>query len=349
MNQKQRVLFLGQYPLDKLNTAPKIRTYYLWQALAEKADVTFITGTRASRRLPLLRLILQGGFKQFDCVYLEAATSTSMEIDLLLLFLLKWAGIPLGIFIRDAYPLFGFSRLTNPKQWLLYWGWFISQWCYRQCATVLFFPTQSLASYFSYTRAEILPPAARLGYLAQGTEQPLRYILYAGFLNDENGWPLLQQVMDKIYTTEPHIRLLLLTASHIENTHPWMEIRRGTLEEIRSDLPAIACAVIPRLLTEYNHLSMPIKLMDYLSLGLPVVVTACREMSALVQREGLGLVCSDQPEDIANKILQLFKDDALRRDIQAHIKEAVLQRHNWSVRAEQILNTLLSHSQAPGR
>ena len=82
MNKKQQqVLFLGQYPLDTLNTAPKIRTYYLWQALSEKADVTFITGTRARRRLPLLRLIGQGGLKKFDCAYLEAATSTSMEID----------------------------------------------------------------------------------------------------------------------------------------------------------------------------------------------------------------------------------------------------------------------------
>lgn len=345
MHKKQwRVLFLGQYPLDTLNTAPKIRTYYLWQALAAKADVTFITGTRASRRLPLLQLIRQGRWKEFDCVYLEAATSTSMEIDLFLLFLLKWAGIPVGIFIRDAYPIFGFSRLNSLKQWLLYWGWFISQWCYRKCASVLFFPSQSLAAYFSCSRQEILPPAARLGHFIQSTRQPLRYVLYAGVLNPENGWPLLQQAMEKVYATDQHIRLLLLTASALENADPWVELRTGILEDLHADLPEIACAIVPRPLTVYNHLAMPVKLMDYLSLGLPVVVTACREMSDFVKREGVGLVCSNQPEDMAEKILQLFQNEVLRHDLQQHVQEAVLQRHNWSLRAEQILNSLLLSS-----
>src|SRR3990167_8260368 len=209
--KRPHLLMLGQYPLDKLDAAPKIRTYYLWKALENLAEVTFITGTRQSRRWPLLKLILAGNLKRFDAVYLEAATSTSMETDLLLLVLLKLAGIPIGIYIRDAYPLFGLTLVRNPKEWLLNKAWFISQWAYQRLADILFFPTQSLAECFDFPSKALLPPAARMGLVSEPFLGPFDTLLYAGHLSDENGWPLLKSAMELIHAKNPKIKLLALT------------------------------------------------------------------------------------------------------------------------------------------
>jgi glycosyltransferase involved in cell wall biosynthesis len=338
--KRPQILMLGQYPLDKLDAAPKIRTYHLWQALEKYAEVTFLTGTRQSRRWPLLKLILAGNLKRFEAVYLEAATSTSMEIDFLLLVLLKLAGIPIGIYIRDAYPLFGLTLVRNPKEWLLNKSWFISQWAYQRLADILFFPTQSLADCFDFKAKELLPPATRMGLVSEVSSGPFDTLLYAGHLSDENGWPLLKATMDIIHTKNPQIRLLALTPTVTSEQYPWLEIRRGVLDDVLADLPRIAAALIPRPLTDYNHLAIPVKLMDYLSLGLPIVSTDCKEMAKLINEHDLGRVVSFEPEDFALTCLDIF-DDSGQRTTFSQQSMNFIQVNRWEDRAEVILTTLL--------
>lgn len=340
--KRPQILMLGQYPLDKLDAAPKIRTHYLWLALQNYAEVTFITGTRQSRRWPLLKLILAGNLKRFDAVYLEAATSTSMETDLLLLSLLKVAKVPIGIYIRDAYPLFGLTLVRNPKEWLLNKTWFISQWAYQRLADILFFPTQSLADCFDFKAKELLPPATRMGLVSEVFPGPFDTLLYAGHLSDENGWPLLKATMTLIHAKNPQIRLLALTPTVTSEQYPWLDIRRGVLEDILADLPRIAAALIPRPQTDYNHLAIPVKLMDYLSLGLPIVSTDCKEMAGFILQEDVGLVCSEGPEAMAQLLLSLFHNGSLREKLSKNVHQKIPLYHTWESRARQIVQQLTS-------
>lgn len=339
--KRLQLLMLGQYPLDKLDAAPKIRTYYLWKALENLAEVTFITGTRQSRRWPLWKLILSGNLERFDAVYLEAATSTSMETDLLLLALLKSAKIPIGIYIRDAYPLFGLTLVRNPKEWLLKKAWFFSQWAYERVAKILFFPTQSLADCFAFEQKVLLPPAARVGLVSEPFLGPFDTLLYAGHLSDENGWPLLKAAMEIVHVQNPQIRLLALTPTLTSEQFPWLEIRRGVLEDILVDLPRIAAALIPRPQTDYNHLAIPVKLMDYLSLGLPIIATDCKEMAGLIQSDCLGLAVSVIPEAFAKACLDLLTDLELRNQVSQQCLNFI-QINRWEDRAKAILGTLFT-------
>jgi len=339
--KRPQILMLGQYPLDKLDAAPKIRTFCLWQALVQYADVTFITGTRQSRRWPILKLILTGNLKRFDAVYLEAATSTSMETDILLLVLLKLAGIPVGIYIRDAYPLFGLTLVRNPKEWLLNKAWFISQWVYQRIADILFFPTQSLADCFDFPAKVLLPPAARQGLVSEPFGGPFDTLLYAGHLSDENGWPLLKAAMEIIHAQNPQVRLLALTPTLTSEHYPWLEIRRGVLEDILVDLPRIAAALIPRPQTDYNHLAIPVKLMDYLSLGLPIISTACKEMARLIDDNHFGFISSESSTEFAELCLRIVSHLQLRNEISTKIIKSVERDNNWNVRAGFLLKELL--------
>lgn len=336
--KRPHILMLGQYPLDKLDSAPKIRTYHLWKALEKYARVTFVTGTRQSRRGPLWKLLLAGNLKRFDAVYVEAATSTSMETDLLLLALLKLSKIPIGIYIRDAYPLFGLTPVRTPKEWLLNKGWYISQWAYQRFADILFFPTQTLADYFDFHTKVLLPPAARTGLVSEAFSGPFDTLLYAGHLSEENGWPLLKAAMEIIYEKKPQIRLLALTPTQIEECPPWLELRRGVLDDILDDLPRIAAALIPRPKTNYNDLAIPVKLMDYLSLGLPIVATDCREMAELIQSHHLGKTVPHIPAEFAKKILFMVTEE--RKFISQECLNFI-QINRWEDRALIIIKHLL--------
>lgn len=340
--KRPHILLLGQYPLETLNTAPKVRTWSIWQALQTRAEVTFITGTRASRRQPLQELMRQGNLGRFDAVYLEAATSTSMELDLLLLHRLKRAGVPIGIYIRDAYPLFGMAVIRNFKERLLDIAWHVSQWSYRQLADVLFFPTRTLADSFDFPRKELLPPAARPELLPEpAAARAADTILYAGYLSDENGWHLLAPAMAKLHAYRPSARLLALTPTELAETPPWLELRRGVLTDVLPDLPRIAAAVVPRPRTAYNDLALPIKLMDYLSLGLPVIATSCRETAELIRADQLGLTCEDTSADLAAEMLRLLENPALARRLAARVQQAVRAKHSWEHRADHLLRILV--------
>ncbi|PIQ24388.1 hypothetical protein COW36_24360 [bacterium (Candidatus Blackallbacteria) CG17_big_fil_post_rev_8_21_14_2_50_48_46] len=339
MNPRPHILMLGQYPLETLDSAPKIRTWFLWKALEQIAEVTFVTGTRKSRRAPLIKLIRQGNLKKFDAVYLEAATSTSMEIDLLLLFLLKSAKIPIGIYIRDAYPLFGLSPVTNLKELLLNWAWYISQWFYRQVADILFFPTQSLADCFDFKNKQLLPPASQTNLVKSIYQGPFDTLFFAGNLNQENGWSFLKETMEKIYRVQPSIRLLALTPTQLEDNYPWLEIRRGVLKDILDDLPRIAAALIPRPQTAYNNLAIPVKLMDYFSLGLPVISTPCLETAKIIVDNNLGIVSA--PNEFDKASLYLIQDRDKRNEISSNIIQNFLSSNSWDKRASDLLSILL--------
>ena len=346
--KRPQVLMLGQYPLDQIDIAPKVRTQAIWQALTRIADVTFVTGTRASRRRPLQRLIAQGNLGHFDCAYLEAATSTSMETDLLLISLLRAAQVPLGVYIRDAYNLFEMAPTESVKEKILHMGWFVSQWWYRQNATTLFFPSQMLADVFSFPRREVLMPAGEAAKLPPVFAGPFRYVLFAGRLDAGNGWNHLRPAMDIVTARFPQVRLLALTKLEVDGEVPsWLEIRRGTLDDVRADLPEIACGVVPRPHSVYNDMAIPLKLMDYLSLGLPLVTTRCKEMAELVTADGLGLTSDDTPEGLAENICRIFAEPGLRQELAQSARQSFLARHTWDQRARQLVESLIGREWSP--
>lgn len=337
------LLYLGQYPLDRLDSAPKIRTHSLLEAFKQIANVTFITGTRNSRKPALLEHLQQFPHNYYDLAYLEAATSTSNLTDFRMLYTLKTHQIPLGIFIRDAYQLFGMSPRQTLKEKILYQAWFASQYVYQKTATVQFYPTWSLAKHFTFPRQAVLPPAARLGYLPNSIPENPDCILYAGNFSPENGGDLLFESMAYLVQALPRISLLVLSRSEIPQkwrNSPWILHLDGTLDDLKPYSHRLALGIIPRPLNNYNHLSMPIKLMDYFSLGLPVVVTACREMASFVSKQRLGQVASADPISFANAIQQILVQPQQRKQYAKEVNQAVLKNHNWQERANTIIHKI---------
>ncbi len=101
--------------------------------------------------------------------------------------------------------------------------------------------------------------------------------------------------------------------------------------------------VIPRPITEYTDLAVPVKLWDYMSLGKPIVATATTETRAILTASGAGLVTGDSSSEIAGGLVTLLEDSDLARALGLRGRSfAVLNSSTWDARAQTVLSALLS-------
>ncbi|MEQ9400309.1 MAG: glycosyltransferase family 4 protein [Longimicrobiales bacterium] len=87
--------------------------------------------------------------------------------------------------------------------------------------------------------------------------------------------------------------------------------------------------LVPHLAVESWNTTIPNKLFDYMSHGLPVVTSDARPAARIVREVGAGAVFrSDDAEDFA-AALRGLRDPARRREHGARGRQAVLDRYNW--------------------
>ena len=86
---------------------------------------------------------------------------------------------------------------------------------------------------------------------------------------------------------------------------------------------------------------MPVKLFEYMSFGLPVVTTDCVETANFVNRNNVGLVSKDNPQDYAKAIASLYNAPgsipALRENCLKSLRQGNLWVHRAQKAAEDIL------------
>jgi glycosyltransferase involved in cell wall biosynthesis len=105
----------------------------------------------------------------------------------------------------------------------------------------------------------------------------------------------------------------------------------------------IALGIIPLPLTPYYHLALPVKLMDYLSLGIPVVSTACREIVTFMEHYPVGLTAQDNPEALSQAILTLLQDREQRLKMAERARQLAQSDLSWHHRALNLLDSLVRH------
>lgn len=350
MNAKQpHILYLGQYDLTHLDSAPKVRTAALYRALTQIAQVDFISAYRAQRRPQLWKYLLAGHLKEVDAIYLEAATSTSMEVDFLLLFLARLLKKPIGIFIRDAHPLFGMIKRNSIKNRLLILSWHISIWLYQRLASVLYFPSERFSKLFAKQehKACILPPGGnKLPFIPLNPQS--RTLLYVGGLGAiYSGIFELFAALNDLYQTEPKLKLICVCRpkelDFIQDwlNAPWLDVRHLESAEIPALRSEVLAAVVPLGPGAYADLALPVKLFDYLALGRPILASNHLSIREFVQHHQVGLISESQHEDFKQALEHLFTNPQEAKNWAQNAYETIHQEHSWEHRAQTILQTLL--------
>ncbi|PSR34409.1 MAG: glycosyl transferase family 1 [Sulfobacillus benefaciens] len=340
---KPRILVLGHYPLEQLDRAPKVRTYRMIEALAHYAWVTVITGTRSIRG-PVLRKSLRL-LDQVDAIYLESGSSTATVSDCWFLYQAHRHAIPLGIFVRDAYQLF--PDLYPPagiKGRILSLLYKITLGCYARWATIIFVPTAGLGQVVPGTRKALLPPG---GIRAGGMVKPPRFahrIIYVGAAGPHDGVEMLVAAFALVKEAVADAELWLVmrpteVPGHIA-TAVGVQVLEASGVALETLLQSAQVAVIPRIDTRYNRLALPVKLMDYLSQGLPVVVTKGSEAANVVEQAHAGLVVEHTVTALAEGLAFLLQHTAERQQMSRNAV-SFISENLWDDRAASVLATLL--------
>lgn len=340
---------IGHYPLGRLDAAPKVRITRMRDALDAICDLTFLSDTREGRRRPLLALMSR--IREFDAVYVESATSTATETDLLFHALCRRAGVPLGIYIRDVYPLYDFFYdASTLKNRILRLAWHISMARYRRDASVLFFPTQGMADHFAHPKKRLLPPA---GHLVEGLDRTHvePRVIYAGGVIKQYGIDTLLEAMDLVVAQVPQAALTLVCP---EGRQPlldpwrdrrWLEIKHLPADALLPEMNRAMIAALPIQPTDYPSIS--VKLFDYLSYGLPVVATPWKEVKRFIDAHGCGAIAEANPPAFAAELIRLLThpDEAAKLG-QASL-DAIRNGNTWDDRARTLLDALLDRDATP--
>jgi glycosyltransferase involved in cell wall biosynthesis len=349
MSDRPRVLLLAMYRLDAPSSGPLVRIGAVREALSKRVWLDVLSGTRAGRSWAMLRYAISGRLRGLAGVYVESSTSLPGPADLLFLALARALGVRVVTYVRDAYQLFPeYYPLTSLRRRISRAAFLPVFRFLARMSSVVAFPSRGLAQAVlgdgeRSRAAMLLPPGARVA-AAPPLDASARTFLYVGSLTHEaSGGDLLVEAMKRAREQIPDLRLICVLPEGQDASHrnpDWLETVRGGDDEIPGLLPRVLATITPRLRTPYNDLAVPIKVLEYLGYGRPLIVTDATETAAIVEAAGCGVVVPATVEGLAEGIVTVAEappatlaewGDAARRAAEAS---------SWDVRAERILGLL---------
>lgn len=345
MHRNRRLLFLAMYPVDRENKAAVVRIRALRSAFEAKRgdDLIFISGDMRSRRRALRSFMRGNAWRAIDDVYVEAHSTSAAVTDLLALRQLKRHGKNITIYVRDAYPLFADLEVhRGPGACLVKLAFRVSLAVYRSVATHLGFPSRGLADAVAAgdPRVIILPPGMHHSAPAPAAVNG-RYLLVGGSAGVANGVDILVEAARR----RPDARFVWCGQKRytdaIRDWHlpPNFETVEWDRDEILRELDSIKAFLIPRQVTPYTNLCVPIKLMDYISWKRPIIATPCTETAAILSDTNMGFVVDGTADGLVAGIDRVDAMDAAALAEFSTRSEAAYARYAWTVLAERILST----------
>jgi glycosyltransferase involved in cell wall biosynthesis len=120
----------------------------------------------------------------------------------------------------------------------------------------------------------------------------------------------------------------------VEPKYFWFKDLKKTLEFLSS----CHIGILPSTNDTSARISMPSKLFDYLSVGLPVVANDVGGWTDIVKKNNLGRVSRDDPVNFANCVLELLSDPEELVMCGRNGIQAIRNIYNWHRSAESLKN-----------
>lgn len=334
------------YPLDGGVWGPIARITNLRAELSVLADLDVVAGERGTRRWGLIRYALSGRLRRLDGIYVENSSTLPGATDIAFLALARSLGIPVLTYVRDAQYLFD--------------EYYVASSLKRRVARALFLPAISLvrrvSSRLAYPSiglaAAVREPAAAPLLLPPGSPPPAaierspdaRRLLFVGSMKyPVHGLDLLIGAVERVRSAGSDLRVVCVSRPGEEPPEPrptWLEVEHGAGETIRALLPDTLATIQPRHCSPYNDLAVPIKVMEYLSYGRPLVVTGCTEQARIVRDADAGIVVGDSVEDLAAGLAKLVAAPDAEIDRWSANAVAAAEAASWANLARRIVTLL---------
>jgi glycosyltransferase involved in cell wall biosynthesis len=171
-------------------------------------------------------------------------------------------------------------------------------------------------------------------------------IIYAGLVNSYEHVDLFVKSIPYVYSKHPDSKFIISEkGSDIKNiknlcktlpTRPefyWFKSRR----DARNLLKKCYVAILPSTNNVVRKLGTPLKLLEYMSLGIPIVANGIGSWSKLIEDEKIGMLTDDDPQEFANGICTLIEDEKMYRNIQNNMIKLIKEKFNWKTNVEGML------------
>lgn len=333
---------------------------------AKKNDLELIviSGTSTERRVQWNKLVEERKYEQTLFCYSENQTiplwltdpghiPKDWKIDKEVFQTLKKHHVPIGVFYRDVYWKFDeLYSLKGLKKFIMQTIYKKEEKFYGKYMHTVFLPSDAMGKYVNINTAKMaLPPGGRFTEIKTNSKaigQPFKGIYVGGINNDDYGLPTLVESFALLNKDSIKGELVIvcredeytaLSDSDKEKlAKPYINLQHVSGAELQQVYTEVDFAFIPRKRSIYNDFAVPIKLVEYLTAGLPIIATNCSAQEDFIKSGPYGVITEDNAESIAQGML----------DIQPHfetykqnIGQSFLQQHAWNERAEQAARALI--------
>lgn len=353
-----KILFHTPQSLDTLDSGSSVRPAKMISAFEKMGyDVDTVAGGTEERRVRIKDI--QKVIQKYEFCYSEPTTWPLHPIvDYRLYWHLRTNDVPTGIFYRDIYwqfpELFDQSGL---KYWELQTRYRLDLAIISRVANQLYVPSATFGEHLNLNSSVTpLPPGGINRIESNTTTSRLRRVIYVGGISETTGSELLSKALEAVaqrqnitldlVCPETEYRALSEQARNRFNSE-WAEVHHVHGSELQALYKRADAGIIPRESTTYNNMSMPVKLFEYLSYGLPIITTDIDEVASFVHSSDCGIVCEANYGDIAQAVMLLSTDEKLYQRKKENAIQT-LKQNQWLNRAEQVASDLVNTETSPG-
>lgn len=355
-----RLLYIAFIDINaSQNSGSSVRPCKMLRAFSDLGcSVTVLEGQqnrvfeRHKRVSEVLKRLKRG--ERYDLCYIEPPSGPFLcPTDLALLKRLKRCGIPVGLFYRDAYYLFpdSFSSKNPLKDTIVKYMMKRDRKVFSESCNIIYVPTVPFARLVNFPNVtKPLPPGcSELEQLVAESKSGELTGIYVGGVSEEYGSPLILDSFMLARQKGYSVKLIFIcpegswsSLSESYQTfgqYDWLEVVHAQGEGLEEYYRRADFGIIPRLRTPYNDIAFPVKLVEYLSHGLPLLATDCPAVEEFVSRWNVGVVTKDNATAISEAIINLAKLQNVREVYRNAISEAC-DRNSWDQRARSVIEDL---------
>lgn len=331
------------YPLDQGRWGATARISELRDNLSTMAELDVIEGYRGPRRWALVRYAFTGRLRKLDGIYVEASSSLPSELDLAFLALARLLGVHVLTYVRDAQYLFDeYYPATTIRRRLARALFLPAVSLLRRVSSRTAYPSVGLARAVRDRSLDplLLPPGSPPPVHSARRSDARSLLFVGGMKYAAHGLDLLTGSVDRVRSMGHDLRVICVSRPGEEPPAPrpaWMRVEHGSGAAIHALLPDVLASLQPRVCTPYNDLAVPIKVMEYLSYGRPLVVTSCTEQARIVTDADCGIVVEDTIEGMSSGLLALLAAGPAMIDAWSANATSAAERNSWRARAELIV------------
>ncbi|EDL64360.1 glycosyltransferase [Bacillus sp. SG-1] len=364
---KSVLLYYPFTMVENANSGSKLRPIEMYKAFLKWGkrngiEIVLISGNSEERSSQFDTLRKEGKFEHLLFCYMENQTiplwltdenhiPKKPFIDRKVFSFLKARNVPTGVFYRDVYWKFDdLYPLSGIKKTIMQSIYKLEERFYEKYCEVIYLPSDAMGKFVNINRNKVaLPPGGKSQELNSKEQTSQLRGLYVGGINNEAyGLPLLLKAL-KIFNEKEERLSLTVVCRKDELKKVSQDILRdiqqlnvnvlhvsgSELDEVykRTDI-----AFIPREKTTYNDFSVPVKLVEYLSNGLPVVATNCAAQQEFIESGPYGVVGEANVNSFIQAIEKISDNLPFYNE---KIVENFLTNHSWDARVEKVQKTLL--------